>query len=132
MDGWVIPEQPAKIFGEGKQLRVPVLVGSNANEATVFGHGGPETVNQYKNYLRDDTGKYSAEEFRACPVQSDADVPARYLQLQSDTFAYGAYSMAQSMARVGQKAYPYYFTYAETGKRAHLSGLTSGPIMARS
>jgi para-nitrobenzyl esterase len=120
VDGWVIPEQPAKIFAEGKQMKVPVLVGSNANEATVFGHGGPETVEQYKNYLREDTGKYSDEEFRAYPARSDADVAARYLQLQSDTFAYGAYSMARAMTRVGQKAYLYYFTYAETGKRAHL------------
>jgi carboxylesterase type B len=51
---------------------------------------------------------------------SDADVPRQYLQLQSDSFAYGAYSMAQAMTRANQKAYLYYFTYAETGKRAHL------------
>jgi para-nitrobenzyl esterase len=29
VDGWVVPEQPAKIFAEGKQVLVPVLVGSN-------------------------------------------------------------------------------------------------------
>ena len=120
VDGWVVPEQPAKIFAEGKQMHIAVLVGSNANEATVFGHGGPKTVDQYKDYLREDTGKYSDEEFRAYPVHSDRDVPAQYLQLQSDSFAYGAYSLAQAMTRAGQKAYLYYFTYAETGKRAHL------------
>ena len=120
VDGWVVPEQPAKIFAEGKQMHIAVLVGSNANEATVFGHGGPKTVDQYKDYLREDTGKYSDEEFRAYPVHSDRDVPAQYLQLQSDSFAYGAYSLAQAMTRAGQKAYLYYFTYEETGKRAHL------------
>ncbi len=120
VDGWVVPEQPAKIFAEGKQMHIPVLVGSNANEATVFGHGGPKTVDQLKNYLQEDTGKFSDEEFRAYPVQSDGDVAAQYLQLQSDTFAYGAYSLAQAMTRVGQKAYLYYFTFAETGKRAQL------------
>ena len=120
VDGWVVPEQPAKIFAEGKQMHIPVMIGSNANEATVFGHGGPKTVDQYKNYLREDTGKFSDEEFRAYPAHSDADVPAQYLQLQSDTFAYGAYSLAQAMTRAGQKAYLYYFTYAETGKRAQL------------
>jgi para-nitrobenzyl esterase len=120
VDGWVVPQQPVKIFAEGRQMHIPVLVGSNADEATLFGHGGPKTVDAYKKYLSEDTGKYSAEEFRAYPVASDDDVPLRYLQLQSDTFAYGAYSMAQAMTRVGQKAYLYYFTYAETGKRAHL------------
>jgi para-nitrobenzyl esterase len=120
VDGWVISEQPAEVFAAGKQLHVPVLVGSNANEATVFGHGGPKTVDEYKKYLFEDTGKYSGEEFRIYPARSDAEVPDRYLQLQSDSFAYGAYSMARAMGRVGQKAYLYYFTYAETGKRAAL------------
>jgi para-nitrobenzyl esterase len=120
VDGWVIPEQPAKIFTEGRQMLIPVLAGSNADEATVFGHGGPKTIDEYKKYLSEDTGKFSGEEFRAYPATSDADVGERYLQLQSDTFAYGAYSMAQAMTRAGQRAYLYYFTYAETGKRAHL------------
>jgi para-nitrobenzyl esterase len=120
VDGWVIPEQPAKIFAQEKQLRVPVLVGSNADEATVFGHATEKTVAQYKEYLAADTGKYAEEEFQIYPAASDADVPARRLQLENDTFAYGAYSMAQAMARAGQRAYLYYFTYAETGKREAL------------
>ncbi|MGC2108488.1 MAG: carboxylesterase family protein [Candidatus Korobacteraceae bacterium] len=120
VDGWVIPEQPALIFAKGQEMHIPVLVGSNANEATVFGHGGPATIEEYKEHLVGDTGKYSDEEFRAYPVPSDADVAARYVQLQSDWFAYGAYSMARSMRHAGQNAYLYYFTYAETGKHAHL------------
>jgi para-nitrobenzyl esterase len=42
------------------------------------------------------------------------------LQLQNDFFAYGAYSVARAMTRMGQNAYLYYFTYAEKGKRAYL------------
>jgi para-nitrobenzyl esterase len=120
VDGWVIPKQPAKIFVQGKQLRIPVLVGSNADEATVFGHAAEKTVAQYQEYLMADTGKYAEQEFLIYPVAADADVPARRLQLENDTFASGAYSMAQAMTRAGQKAYLYYFTYAETGKRAAL------------
>jgi para-nitrobenzyl esterase len=120
VDGWVIPEQPAKIFADARQMHIPILVGSNADEATVFGHSGPKTVGEYMNYLRRDTGRHSEQEFQAYPVSSDADVAARYLQLQNDSFAYGAYSIARAMTRVGEKAYLYYFTYAETGKRANL------------
>ncbi len=120
VDGWVVPEQPAKIFAEGRETHVHVLVGSNANEATVFGHGGPKTVGEYEKYLLGDTGKYADQEFQAYPAASDAEVPARYLQLQADSFAYGAYSMARAMTRVGQKAYLYDFSYVETGKRASL------------
>jgi para-nitrobenzyl esterase len=120
VDGWVVPEQPAKIFAEGKQLRIPVLVGSNANEATVFGHDDLKTVDQYKTYLLGDTGDYSDQEFEAYPAKSDADVPGKFLQLENDSFAYGAYSMARNTTRAGQKAYLYSFTYVETGKRASL------------
>lgn len=120
VDGWVIPEQPAKIFAEGRQLRIPVLTGSNADEATVFGHGGPRTVDEYRKYLVRDTGEYWKEEFQVYPARSDAEVPARYLQLQNDSFAYGAYSMARNMKRAGQRAYLYYFKYVESGKRAKL------------
>jgi para-nitrobenzyl esterase len=120
VDGWIVPEQPAKIFAEGKELHIPILVGSNRDEATVFGHGGPKTVNEYKNYFRSDTGKYADQEFQAYPATSDADVEARFLRFHNDTFAYGAYSIARAITRVGQHAYLYYFTHAETGKRAEL------------
>lgn len=120
VDGWVIPEQPSKTFATGRQMRIPVIVGSNADEATVFGHAGPKTVEEYKQYLSEDTGKYAGEEFRLYPASSDQDVTPQWLRLQSDSFAYGAYSMAQAMSRVGQSTYLYHFTYIETGKRARL------------
>jgi para-nitrobenzyl esterase len=105
VDGWIIPEQPAKIFEQGRELHIPILIGSNADEATVFGHGGPRTIEEYKKYLLQDTGNFAELEFQAYRVSSDTEVPVRYLQLQSDTFAYGAYSMAQSITNTGQKAY---------------------------
>jgi len=120
VDGWILPEQPAKIYAKGKELQIPVLVGSNADEATVFGHNDLKTVDQYKQYLLNDTGKYADQEFQTYPVATDADVPAQYLRLQNDTFAYGAWSMARAMTSAGQKAYLYRFTFSETGKRAHL------------
>jgi len=120
VDGWVVPAQPAQIFAEKKQLRIPILIGSNADEATVFGDGGVKTVEEYKKYLQRDSGKFWREEFAVYPAASDAEVAERYLQLQNDSFAYGAYSMAQAMTRAGQRAYLYDFTFAEKGKRARL------------
>lgn len=119
VDGWVVPEQPAKIFAEGRQAHIPVLVGSNADEATVFGHG-PTTVSEYRKYLEADSGVLADQEFRAWPAVSDADVPMQYLKLQSDSFAYGARSMAISMTRAREPAYLYLFTWKESGERAAL------------
>jgi para-nitrobenzyl esterase len=63
VDGWLIPEQPARIFGAGMQAHIPVLVGSNADEATVFGPG-PATISDYWKYLQADAGIYAEQEFR--------------------------------------------------------------------
>jgi para-nitrobenzyl esterase len=119
VDGWVVPAQPAKIFAEGKQAHIPVLVGSNADEATVFGPG-PANLAEYREFLRADTGDYANQEFQIWPAQTDADVRGQYLKLQNMSFAYGAWSMARAMTRIGQPAYLYRFTWAETGGHAQL------------
>ncbi len=79
------------------------LVGSNADEAAVFGHNDIKTVGDYKGHLQRDTGQYWKEEFQLYRVNSDADVPTRSVQLESDEFACGAYSIAQAMTKYGIK-----------------------------
>src|SRR5271170_6063815 len=87
VDGWAVAEQPEKIFAEGRQAHIPVLVGSNADEATVFGPG-PATLSEYRKYLHADAGIYADQEFQAWPASSDADVPGQYLKLENMSFAY--------------------------------------------
>ena len=120
VDGWVVPEQPAKAFAAGTEMAIPVLVGSNADEATVFGNGSPTSLNEYLSYLRADTGPYSGQELAAFPATTDAQVPGRYLQLRNESFAYGAYSMARALARIGQRTYLYKLSYRPAGQRATL------------
>jgi para-nitrobenzyl esterase len=119
VDGWVIPDQPARIFAEDRQARIPILTGSNADEATVFGPG-PATMSAYWKYLRADTGRWAQREFQLLPAFSDAEVPEQYLKLQNATFAFGAWSMARAMSRVGEPTYLYRFTWADGGQRAKL------------
>jgi para-nitrobenzyl esterase len=112
VDGWVIPEQPATIFAQGRQASVPVIVGSNSNEGTSFiSKNNPSTLDQYEKYLARDSGKFSAEELAVYPASSDAKVSDAYLQLQTEFFGFGAYSMARAMTRTGQKAYLYSFDF---------------------
>jgi para-nitrobenzyl esterase len=120
VDGWVIPAQPAKAFAEGTEMAIPVLVGSNADEATVFGKSGPTSLNEYMSYLRADAGPYAGQERAAYPATTDPQVPGRYIQLQNEGFACGAYSMARALARIGQRAYLYRLSYRPTGQRATL------------
>ncbi|HEV2701662.1 MAG TPA: carboxylesterase family protein [Steroidobacteraceae bacterium] len=120
VDGWLIPEQPVKVFAAGRQLHVPVIVGSNADEATVFGQATPTTIHDYKNQLHQEAGRYWPEMFRAYPAASDSEVPSQSVRLTSDGFAFGAYETARAMTLAGQRSYWYYFSFADSGKRAAL------------
>jgi para-nitrobenzyl esterase len=129
VDGWIVPEQPARVFADGRQAHIPVLVGSAADEATVFGHQGPTTVKQYREYLTANSGKYSVQQFQAYPVTVDGAVAGQYLRLQNDFFAFGAYSLARAMTRAGQKAYVYLFSFVDTGNRVQLGAFHGEELM---
>ena len=49
MDGWLITEDPGKVFAEGRQIAVPVLTGSNRDES--FG-GNPRNKEQFIEQAR--------------------------------------------------------------------------------
>jgi para-nitrobenzyl esterase len=119
VDGWVVPEQPARIFAQGEQAHIPVLIGSNADEAMVFGRG-PQTVSEYRQDLEKDSGMFADEEFSVWPALSDADAPLQNLKLRDESFAYGAWSMAKSMTRTLEPAYLYRFTWRQSGKSSVL------------
>jgi para-nitrobenzyl esterase len=115
VDGWVIPEQPAAIFAKGKQAHVAVIVGSNADDGSMFAMNPPKTIAAFEKTLQGDTGKYAAEELQAYRPASDADIARVDRELQTDYFGYGAYSFAKGMARAGQNAYLYNFSFVNSG-----------------
>ena len=41
VDGWVIPDVPLKLMDSGKAHNVPIIAGSNADEATLFSQRAP-------------------------------------------------------------------------------------------
>jgi len=53
------PSSLPQIFAEGKQIHIPVLAGSNGDEATVFGHNDLKAVDDYKSQLLQAPGGYS-------------------------------------------------------------------------
>ena len=129
VDGWVIPNQPARTFATGKQLDIPVLVGSNTDEATIFNLGAIKTVAQYKAYLAADTGAYADRQLETYPVATDAEVPARFLQLMTDSFGFGAHALARSVTRTGQRAYLYSYSYAGRGTGAPAGAFHGAELM---
>ncbi len=119
VDGWVIPQQPALTFAAGRQMKVPVLTGSNADEGTVTLPNYPSTLAAYHAWLEQQFDDHADDVFHAYPANNDADVRRAYLELTADyQRAQTVRSVAQDTVRAGKAAYLYYFTYPPKGKYA--------------
>jgi para-nitrobenzyl esterase len=137
VDGWFLQEQPAAAFAHGRQMKVPVLVGSNDNEVSIFASplvGGrssrPTTVAEYRQFLGRRFKDNADGVFAAYPVRSDSDATAVFNTMYSDyDFGFSARLMASEVARAQQRAYLYHFTYVGQGVFAPLGAFHSEELM---
>jgi para-nitrobenzyl esterase len=120
IDGWVLREQPASTFAAGRQAKIPVLTGSNADEGTVtLGALGAATIATYQAWLTTQFDVYADDVFRAYPAKTDADARAAYLAVTADYQRSQAMrSLVRDMVYSGQVAYLYYFSYPPKGAYA--------------
>lgn len=115
VDGYVIPREPAAMLAAGEQHRVPLLLGSVAQELTYGGAGGAQAR------LRRD---YPAQAERVLALYRDgaAHADQRYgdvaMQLATDlTFRCPAGAVAARQAALGQPVWQYEFDLAAPGGR---------------
>lgn len=123
VDGWVLPRQPAAIFATGRQEPVPVIIGSNANEGSIFGDdpSGPATVTQYRDWLKKEFGAEWESVKKVYPATNDSEAKRAFLAVVTDhEFGSSTYIMARAMKRIGQRVYFYHFTYPAKGRNARL------------
>lgn len=137
VDGWVLPQQPAVVFAEGKEAKIPVLVGSNEDEVSIFASsivGGkswrPDTVAAYRQWLRNRFNSDADEVFAQYPARSDGDARRIFEEMDTDfDFGFGAWLLANDTVRIGQRAFLYHFTYVGTGEFARLGAFHSEESM---
>ncbi len=120
VDGYVVPEHPAKIYAEGKQNDVPLVVGWNTDEGTLFAASikwGPD-LPSYADRVR-------------AQFKDDADTvlrlyqPGSTLEQEKASFAalfgdeiisYGGWAWAERASKTGKSPiYRYYFTRRPPG-----------------
>lgn len=120
VDGWVLLEQPSATFAAGRQAKVPVIVGSTADEGSQAALN-PASVENYKRWLARMFPDSADRVFAAYPAATDDGVRAAFVSLHNDyQRGHTAYSMARETARAGQPAYLYYFSYPGKGATARL------------
>jgi para-nitrobenzyl esterase len=110
VDGYVLPEDPARVFAAGRQHEVDVLAGSNKDEGTFFQFGGPQTAERFTSTANRRFGAHAAEFLAIYPATSDEEANQSYLASFSDEFAWQMRLLAQSQADAGANSFLYYFT----------------------
>ncbi|MFH1593267.1 MAG: carboxylesterase/lipase family protein [Candidatus Omnitrophota bacterium] len=108
-DGWLFPEDPEKIISSGKQRNVPLLIGTNKNEATIFITG--LTMVKYREWVNRTFGDFALHIFSMFPIGEKEDlfeVADKVCTLL--WFQQPARHLAGSMADLNKSIYLYQFT----------------------
>jgi para-nitrobenzyl esterase len=114
IDGYFLAEPPSVTFGTGKAARVPLLLGSNSQEApgaAVFGNN-PPTVANYRAGLTRVLGDRADAVFALYPAKTDAEVMSMATALASDDFlALPTWKWFDLQRQTGAPTYYYYYTH---------------------
>ena len=114
IDGYFLTEPPTVTFASGKAARVPLLVGSNSQEApgtAVFGDGAP-TVAAYRAGLTRTLGDKADAIFALYPAEKEADVLPMATALASDDFlALPTWKWFDLQRQTGAPTYYYYYAH---------------------
>jgi para-nitrobenzyl esterase len=131
IDGWALPDYIMAIFDGGKQNLVPLIVGSNADEMTIFITKQPfDNMEAYRGYLNKTFGKFGDNVFALYP----ANEPNEIRKAMCDTLGDAAYvsaarRFARSMQKAGEKAYLYHYTMVWPGRMSANGAFHSGEMV---
>lgn len=131
IDGYFLPEQPVKIFSEGKQAHVPLLVGWNSEEMApgFLLRGKKPTLENLKEALKGRFGDQTDEVLQKYHITDDASVMGQGgIDLASDLFiAFSTWKWSEMQAKTGgEQVYRYHFCHPRPEMVAAMAGKTAG------
>ena len=108
VDGWLIREDPGNVFAEGKQIQVPILVGSNRDES--FG-GNPRSAADFIEQAHKRYGELAEDFLKVYPASNDEQAKESAFLSGRDEMAFVMRNWARLESKAGKaRAYVYYFT----------------------
>ena len=112
IDGWVVPEDESITFAQGRQNAVDILIGSNKDEGSftqLMGRG--PTADQWKQRVKQQFGDLADEALKMYPANSDEEAAKSSERAFRDNMAWHMRLYATDQAKIGKKAWLYYFTH---------------------
>jgi len=115
LDNYFLTEPPAETFAKGHAAHVPLLVGTNSQEApatAVLGEGAKADLATYRAGLKRTLGDKADAIFSLYPARTDADVMPMATAVASDDFlALSTWKWFDLQRKTGAPVYLYYFTH---------------------
>ncbi|MGZ3874933.1 MAG: carboxylesterase family protein, partial [Mucilaginibacter sp.] len=108
VDGYVLPQPVARIFAEGKENKIPLLTGWNADEGFVSAFKNKDDL---KQQIKDKYGADADSVLKYYPANSDEEAARSQTKLSRDMiFALSGYKWAGIQSKRGMApVYVYYF-----------------------
>jgi para-nitrobenzyl esterase len=116
VDGWLLPTDVYTIFAEGKQSDVPLLIGSNNDEGTMF--TPPNVKATTFHAMAEQRFKSDADAFlKIYPYSNDQEAyAAQAASMRDQTFGWEMRTWARMQTKTGKsKVYMYYFNHVPPG-----------------
>ena len=129
VDGWVIPDDPMKMLQKGRFHHVPVMLGTNANEGSLFTRTLPAgTPESYDTLIRRLYGAEAPDVLRLFPpgTTKTSTREAEDKLLTVAAFAAPARRVARDIGAVEPATYLYQFTRVSVLLRLLSMGATHG------
>ena len=128
IDGFVLPRPPLEVYAAGEQNAVPVLLGSNADEGTLFIQQIPiRRPPGYETAVRRLFGDFAGRVMQMFPVRADEDVkPAIARLVTVAAFVAPARRAARALSAHEPRVWLYHFTRVSPLLRERNVGATHG------
>ena len=120
IDGYVLEKSPFEVFLEGEQAKVPLLVGSNSDEASLIYPLFPSPLIEFKHreflpaniadLIREEFGTDAKKIFELYPGAIEGNTDALTDILGDSMFGAKAFFYAVQAAKSGQPAFLYFFS----------------------
>lgn len=119
VNGVILPDDPERLFEQGRFAPVPFLIGTNADEGTIFLHHLPvRSVPQFEALVTERFRSFAPEVLRWYAPTGDGEVTGALNRLiTDDAFLAPARAMARLVARRGAPVRLYHFTRVSPGGR---------------
>jgi para-nitrobenzyl esterase len=123
IDGYVVPDDPTILVGTNSQLKVPLLIGHNADEGLFWASTLPKTVSAYRDFVRTRFPAHLADAVLArYPAATDAEVAAAGPRMNGDVGIIAPTVLTARAASKTTDVYMYQFSRVAPSTRSTFGG----------